>query len=127
LEVVPRNIPEEWRPQLHPGGIPKHRIMKNSPTLIIFAVRRIGILILGRGMMSQQIREMKIQNWSKMAMNREEGKRIVEKAKTHRVVAAREEQGSCQQAIFSHTILNILRHFVKERFMSTSNCFGPPK
>jgi len=78
-------------------------------------------------MMSQQIREVKIQNWSKMAMNREEWRRFVEKAKTHKVVAPREEHGSCQKTIISHTILNIVRHFVKERFMSTSKCFGPPK
>jgi len=78
-------------------------------------------------MMSQQIQEMKIQNWIKMAMNREEWDRIAEKAKIHRVVAPREEQGSCQNTIISHTILNILRLVVKERFMSTSKCFGPPK
>jgi len=101
--------------------------MKISPTRIIIAVRRIGVLSLGWRMMSQQSREMKIQNWSKMAMNREEWKRIVEKAKTHRVVAPREEQGSCQKTIISHTILNIIRHFVKERLMSTSKCFGPSK
>jgi hypothetical protein len=53
--------------------------------------KKNGILSLGWGMMSEQVREMKIQNWSKMAMNREEWKRIVEKAKTHRVVAPREE------------------------------------
>jgi hypothetical protein len=87
--------------------------MKTSPTWIIIAVRRIGVLSFGWGMMSQQIREMKIQNWSKMAMNIEEWRRIVEKVKTHRVVAPREEQGACQKTIISHTILNILRHFVK--------------
>lgn len=75
-------------------------------------------------MMSQQIREMKIQNWIKMAMNREEWKRIVEKTKTHRVVAPRGEQESRHNTNFSHTILNTLRNFVKERFMLISKCFG---
>ena len=91
------------------------------------SVRRIGILSLGWGTMSQQIREMKIHSWIKMAMNREEWKRIAEKGKTHRVVAPREEQGSRHNTIISHNILNILRNFVKEIFMLTSKCFGPPK
>jgi hypothetical protein len=114
---VPRNIPEEWRPQLHPGGIPKPHIIKTSPTWIIMAIRKISILSLERGMMLQQIREMKIQNWSKMAMNREEWKRIVGKAKNSQSCSAkRRKKGSCQKTIISYTILNILRHFVKERF-----------
>lgn len=71
--------------------------------------------------------ETKIQNWSKMAMNIEEWRRIVEKAKTHRAVVSREEQGACQTTNISHNILNILRHFVTERFMSISSCFGSPK
>jgi hypothetical protein len=58
------------------------------------AVRRIGILRLGWRMTSQQIRELKIQNWSKMVMNGGEWNRIAEKAKTHRVVDPTGEHGS---------------------------------
>jgi hypothetical protein len=56
------------------------------------AVRRIGRLRLS---LEDDVREdlgrLKIQNWSKMAMDREAWKRFVELAKTQRVVAPRED------------------------------------
>ena len=47
---------------------------------------------------SKQVKRMrhgvfKIQNWSKMDMDREAWKRIIEQAKGHRAVAPREEEG----------------------------------
>lgn len=73
--------------------------------------------------MSQQIG----QNWSKMIMNGEEWNRIAEKVKTHRVVEPTGEHGSLKTTIIYCNMLKILRRFVKERFMSPSKCFGPPK
>ena len=56
------------------------------------AVRRIGRLGLR---LEDDVREdlgrMKIQNWSKMAMDREAWERFVELAKTRSVVAPRED------------------------------------
>jgi hypothetical protein len=82
--------------------------MKTSPTWIIIAAR-IGIQSLRVGDdVAADLGEMKIRNWSKMAMDREEWERIVQKAKIHIVVAPREEHGSWQRTI-CHTILKILR------------------
>jgi hypothetical protein len=54
------------------------------------AVRRIGRLRLRwKDDVRVDLGKMKIQNWSKMTMDRETWKRIVQQAKTHRVVVPR--------------------------------------
>jgi len=51
------------------------------------AVRRIGRLRLKwENHVRKDLGNMKIQNWSKMAMDREALKRIIEQAKNHKAV-----------------------------------------